>query len=355
MVVVTGATGHIGNTLVRALLARGEKVRCLVLPGDDLRPLKGLDVELIEGDVRHREALDRVFRGARVVYHLASVIDLVPRRAGLLYEVNVGGTRNVVEACLACGVERLVYTSSIHALAEPPEGVTFDESAPPDPARVRSHYGKSKALATLEVLEGVKRGLDAVVVSPTGVVGPYDFRPSDMGRLILDFMRRRLWAYVEGAYDFVDVRDVVQGHLAACARGVRGENYILSGERVTVRQMMEWLAEITGVPAPRLCLPTWGARLVAEVASLWAAATGGRPRINRESLDVLRSNSRISHAKATRELGYRPRPLRDSLADTVEWFRGSGMVGDPPRGRARAKVAESVRSGPDGVPSQWKH
>ncbi|MEW5934831.1 MAG: SDR family oxidoreductase [Bacillota bacterium] len=324
MIVVTGATGHIGNTLVRALLARGEEVRCLVLPGEDLRPLEGLGVELREGDVRQREALDRTFRGARVVYHLASVIDLLPRHAGVMYEVNVGGTRNVVEACLACGVERLVYTGSIHALAEPPEGVTMDESAPPDPARIPSHYGKSKALATLEVLEGVKRGLDAVVVSPSGVVGPHDFRPSDMGRLILDFMRRRLWAYVEGAYDFVDVRDVAEGHLAACTRGTRGENYILSGERVTVRQMMEWLAEITGVPAPRLCLPSWAARVVEEVSSLWAAVIGGRPRITRESLRVLKSNSYISHAKATRELGYHPRPLRESLADTVEWFREVG-------------------------------
>lgn len=326
VVVVTGATGHIGNTLVRALLARGEEVRCLVLPGEDLRSLEGLDVELSEGDVRHREVLDRVFRGARVVYHLASVIALLPRYARVLYEVNVRGTCNVVQACLACGVERLVYTSSIHALAEPPEGVTIDESAPPDPDRIPSHYGKSKALATREVLEGIKRGLDAVVVSPTGVIGPYDFRPSDMGRLILDFMRRRLWAYVEGAYDFVDVRDVAEGHLAACAQGGRGENYILSGERITVRQMMEWLAEITGVPAPRLCLPTWGARVVADVSSLWAAVIGGGLRITRESLYVLSSNSHVSHAKATRELGYRPRPLRESLADTVDWFREAGRA-----------------------------
>lgn len=224
MVVVTGATGHIGNNLVRALLARGEKVRCLVLPSDDLRPLEGLAVQVVEGDVRQPESLIRAFKGAEVVYHLASIVAITPGRSRLLEEVNVRGARNVANACLECGVRRMVYTSSIHALVEPPIGTVMDEAMPFDPARTYSEYGKSKARGALEVLDAAARGLNAVIVNPTGVIGPYDFRPSEMGQLFLDFARHRLGTYVDGAYDFVDVRDVAAGHISATENGRTGEN-----------------------------------------------------------------------------------------------------------------------------------
>jgi DNA-binding MarR family transcriptional regulator len=184
MIAVTGPTGHIGNVLVRELLKRGERVRALVLPGEDLTPIQGLDTEMVEGDILDLDSLIRAFEGVDAVYHLAGVISIVPGEWDRLYKVNVVGTQNVIRACSACGVRRLVYASSIHAFAEPSPGVTFDETSPFDPGKLSMEYDRSKAMATLEVLEAVEKGLDAVVACPTGVMGPYDYRLSEMGRLI---------------------------------------------------------------------------------------------------------------------------------------------------------------------------
>ncbi len=326
MIVVTGAAGHIGNTLVRALLEKGHKVRCLVMPREGLEPLAGLDVEIVEGDVRDRASLVKAFAGASVVYHLASIISLVPGRSSLLTEVNVNGTANVVAACRECGVGRLVYTSSIHAFAEPPKGVAIDESAPIDPKLIKMEYGRTKAQATRVVLEAAAEGLDAVVVCPTGVIGPHDYKRSEMGQLFIGFARGLVSAYVDGAYDFVDVRDVAEGLIAACERGRRGEVYILSGELITVKELVKVLAQITRRPAPRLRAPAWLADLAAALATPIAKLLGERPVFTRESLITLRSNPLATHAKATRELGWVPRPIRRSIADAIDWFRSQGMI-----------------------------
>ena len=190
MVVVTGATGHIGNVLVRQLLSRGEDVRVVIPPFEDTASLDGLKVEMVEGDVRKIDSLIQAFKGSDVVYHLAGIISILSGKSELLYQVNVVGTRNVAEACLKTGVRRLIYTSSIHAIAEPPHGIVIDESFPFDPDRAIGEYDRSKAQATLEVLQGVKQGLNAVIVCPTGVIGPYDFKLSEMGQLILDFVKQ---------------------------------------------------------------------------------------------------------------------------------------------------------------------
>lgn len=184
MVVVTGATGHIGNVLVRELLSRGENVSVVIPPFEDTACLDGLQLEMVKGDVRQIDSLIQAFRGGDVVYHLAGAISILPGKNELLHQVNVVGTRNVVEACLKTDVRRLIYTSSIHAVKEPPHGTVIDETLPYDPDTVLGDYAKSKARATLEVLKGVKRGLDAVIVCPTGVIGPYDYydyRVSDIG------------------------------------------------------------------------------------------------------------------------------------------------------------------------------
>jgi dihydroflavonol-4-reductase len=325
LIVVTGATGHIGNNLVRHLLAAGGQVRCLVLPGEDLRPLAGLPVEVRWGDVRDPIALREAFSGATRVYHLASMVSIDPGDSPALEEVNVRGARRVAEACLACGVDRLVHTSSIHALAEPRPGMAIDEEQAFDPDVIETAYGRSKARGTREVLAAVERGLDAVVVCPTGVVGPHDYRPSPMGQLILDFARRRLPAYVDGAYDFVDVRDVAAGMEAAAARGKTGRSYILSGQRLAVREILSLLAELTGAPLPRLRIPRWYAYTAAGLLTLYARLVGSRPLLTRDSVYTLRSNSRISHARAARELGFRPHPVRDAIADAVAWFRERGL------------------------------
>jgi len=335
--VVTGATGHLGNNLVRTLLEQGQQVRAVVLPNDPAQAIAGLPLERVEGDVRDLGALVWAFRGADRVYHLASLITIAPGRADLLQQVNVAGTHNVVEACLRDGVKRLTYVSSIHALVEPPHGTTIDEGMPFDPSRIATEYGRSKAQAALEVLEGVKRGLDGVLVCPTGIVGPYDYQPSEIGRLFLNVARRRMPAAIEGAYDFVDVRDVVQGLLAAAEKGRRGETYILSGETVTVRQMMAYLEEAAGVRAPRLFLPVGLARSLARAAFSFARLTSTRPLFTGESVDILCSNCCISHDKAAHDIGYTSRPFQETVRDTIRWFREAGMLA------SRRGVAKRIR------------
>ncbi|MEW6107520.1 MAG: SDR family oxidoreductase [Bacillota bacterium] len=326
MVTVTGATGHIGNVLVRDLLARAQRVRALIPPCEDPAPLDGLNVEKVEGDILDVGSLVRAFKGSDVVYHLAGIVSIVPGKRDLLYRVNVVGTKNVVEACLEAGVSRLVYTSSIHAIAEPPSGVVIDESLPFDPDRMEWEYDESKALATLEVLKAKDKGLDSVVLCPTGVVGPYDFRPSEMGQLFINYARRSMRVYIDGAYDFVDVRDVACGHVLACDKGGSGETYILSGERVTVLELMQMLERVTGVRAPRLKVPVWQAQSVAALAPLYSRLTGRRPLLTSYSVRTLQRNSFVSNAKARRELGYSPRPLYESVADTIKWFKDTGRL-----------------------------
>jgi len=326
MVVVTGATGHIGNVLVRELLSRGENVRVVIPPSEDTTPLDGLKVEMVEGDVREIDSLIQAFTGSDVVYHLAGIISILPGKSKLLYQVNVMGTRNVVEACLKTDVRRLIYTSSIHAIAEPPHGTTIDETFPFDPDRAIGEYDRSKAQATLEVLKAVKKGLDAIIVCPTGVIGPYDFKPSEMGQLFIDFVRKKLKAYIDGAYDFVDVRDVAIGHILACQKGRTGESYILSGERITITDLMSMLAGITGERPTLFKTPIWLAKIIAIFTPLYYSLTKAKPRFTQYAIRTLTSNSMISRAKSRRELGFSPRPLRESIGDTIRWFRENGKL-----------------------------
>mgnify|MGYP001024430099 FL=1 len=321
MNLVTGATGHIGNVLVRDLLARGERVRAMLMPGEDPSPLYGLDVERIEADVLDFQSLLGAFLGIEVVYHLAGIISIMPGKDNLVQAVNVIGTRNVIQAARLCGVRRFVYTSSIHALSRIPHGTTIDESVPFDPQHAISMYDYSKAQASLEVLEAVQTGLDAVIACPTGVIGPHDYRRSELGQLILDCVQHKPMFYVEGAYDFVDVRDVAQGLILASEKGQTGESYILSGERLSVLGMIKSLQEILGKRLVTLKIPMNLARFSARFTPLYYQLSRKKPRFTPYSLETLESNSVISNAKAVRELGYSARPLNVTLADTVRWFR----------------------------------
>jgi dihydroflavonol-4-reductase len=325
MILVTGATGHIGNVLVRQLLALGKKVRAFKLPGEDMAPLRGLEVDVVEGDVLDQTSLQRALEGVKHVYHLAGVISILSGVSRILDRVNVQGTRNVIAACREAAVERLVYTSSIHALAEAPHGAPIDERQPFDPARTRGDYGRSKAQASLEVVAAARQGLNAVIVCPTGVIGPYDFRRSEMSLVIGNYARRTLKLYVEGAYNFVDVRDVAAGHILACERGRVGESYILAGERITVKRLLETVEELTGraARAPHVKVPFWLARWAANFTPLYYRLTRTRPQFTALALHTLCSNSEICAAKAQRELGYTARALRDSLKDTLAWFNAN--------------------------------
>lgn len=327
MVIVTGATGHIGNVLVRELLARGVVIRALVLPDDDKRPLAGLDIETVHGDVTDPVSLKSAFAGAELVFHLAGIVTIMPGMASVLERVNVGGMRNVIATCRASGVRRLVYTSSIHAIAEPPHGTVIDESQPFDPDRVLGDYARSKARATLLLLDEVRKGgLDAVICCPTGVIGPWDYGISNIGQLILDFASGHLKSYVSGAYDFVDVRDVARGLILAADKGQPGRHYIFSGAQVQVPELMEELARDIGYPAPTYRIPHMIARTAGILASVYYRLLRRKPVFTAYSIDVLRSNSLVSSARAREELGFTSRPWQESIRDHVEWFRTEGML-----------------------------
>ncbi len=320
MILVTGATGHIGNVLVRKLLEGGQKVRALIWRGEDTSPLNGLEVESVEGDVLDPTSLQAAFKGVEEVYHLAGIISIMPGKIPLVWRVNVEGTRNVLEAARRNHIRRLIYISSIHAIQRAPHGVTIDESLPFDANNPYGAYDRSKAAASLEVQKAAAAGLETVIVCPTGVIGPYDFRPSEMGSVILDAAMGKASPYVDGAYNFVDVRDVADGMILTAEKGRAGESYILGGQKISVRYMLETVREVTGRAFTSIRIPFSFAEFAARFMPHYYRWTKARPRFTPYSLEVLQSNSNISHAKATRELGYRPRPVYESIADTVRWF-----------------------------------
>ncbi|MFZ5858740.1 MAG: NAD-dependent epimerase/dehydratase family protein [Chloroflexota bacterium] len=320
MWLVTGATGHIGNVLVRKLLGRGEKVRALIPAGESREPLEGLDVEAVEGNVLDLDSVFKSMRGVRGVFHLAGVISIMPGPNPFVRRVNVEGTKNVLNAAGEAGVEKVVYTSSIHAIKRVEAGV-IDENIPYDMDNPYGAYDRSKAEATLEVLNAAHAGLEAVVACPTGVIGPHDYRGSMMGAVIHDAAAGKPSLYVDGAYDFVDVRDVVNGLITAAEKGKRGESYILSGNKISVRYLLETIREITGRGFFQMKIPFDLAKFAAMFTPMYYKLAHATPRFTPYSLEVLQSNSNISHAKATRELGYKPRTVYETISDTVKWFR----------------------------------
>ena len=323
MWLVTGATGHIGNVLVRKLLERGENVRALILPGESRESISGLKVEAFEGDILNLDSVFESMRGIKGIFHLAGVISIMPGPNPFVRKVNVEGTKNILRAASEKKI-KLIYTSSIHAIQRVDASAgMIDESVPYDMNNPYGAYDRSKAEATLEVLNAARSGLEAVVACPTGVIGPYDFRGSMMGAVIHGAAVAKPTLYVDGAYDFVDVRDVADGLIAAAENGKRGESYILSGQKITVRYLLETVREITGKHFFQMKIPFDLAKFAAIFTPVYYRFANETPRFTPYSLEVLQSNSNISHAKATRELGYKPRPIFDSIRDAVKWFLDS--------------------------------
>lgn len=318
MIAITGASGLVGGNLVRALLAQERQVRALV--HHDRRALDGLDAETVSADLTNPVSLERAFRGAQVVYHLAGSISIRMDNWEELQRINVEGTRNVVEACLRCRVEKLVYFSSIHAYRQEPFNLPLDEDRPLLTDERIPPYERSKAAAERIARQAPERGLPTVIIVPTAILGPYDFRPSYLGQALQLLSRGRIPALVRGGYDWVDVRDVVEGAMQAERLGRSGSRYILSGHWRSLRELARIAAEITGKSAPRFVVPIWLAELFQPVMARLAKINGSQPIYTVAMLNALRSNRRVSHARAAKDLGYAPRPFEQTLKDTLKWF-----------------------------------
>lgn len=320
---VTGANGHLGNAILRVLADRGASVRALVLPGEELT-FPPEDAEVVRGDVLDVPSLERFFdlpADARIrVIHAAGIVTIASHDDPRVRAVNVGGTRNVVEACVRHHAEKLVYVSSVHAIPEEGTGHTIAETRAFSPEKVEGLYARTKAEATRIVLEAADAGLDASVVHPSGIIGPYDPGRNHLTQLVKDFVSGKLKACVKGGYDFVDVRDVAKGVVAACDKGKRGECYILSNRYFSIPELLKTLGELVGRKVPH-ALPLWFAKATAPLAELYYKLRHTPPLFTAYSLKTLAGHVFFSHAKADRDLGYTTTDMRTTLADTLAWLK----------------------------------
>lgn len=315
---VTGPSGHVGANLIRHLIDRGWTVRALI--HQDQKGIQGLDIEKVDGDVLNKQTLEECFQGVDVVFHLAGRISIEGDPGGHVYRTNVEGTKNVVEASLYCQVKKLIHFSSIHAFNPIPLEKEVDESRGEDNRPTTAHYNRSKVESEYEVRKAIDKGLDAVILNPTSIIGPYDFAPSLMGETFLKLYHGELMALSAGGFDFVDVRDVCQAAIAAVDYGKKGENYLLSGQWLSVKELAQKVKEVKNVKVPRFALPFGFLYSILPFVKLYADITKSTPLFTKESLATLQEYRQVSYHKAQEELGYTPRPIEDSISDIYDWF-----------------------------------
>jgi dihydroflavonol-4-reductase len=324
-VLVTGATGFVGAHLVRALLARAQQVRCLVRPASRLDNLAGLEVERVTGDLCDGAALTAAVRGCEVVYHCAADYRLSADPAEI-HRHNVEGSRNLLRAAAQAQVQRVVYTSSVGALGTEPDGRAATESTPVSLDDMVGPYKRSKFLAEREAEAWAHRGLPVIIVNPSTPIGDLDIKPTPTGQIVVDFLRRRMRAYVTTGLNFVDVRDVAVGHILAAERGLPGEKYILGHQNLTLKDLFDRLARISGIAAPRVRLPHWVPLALAHLEAPIARRLGRPPRVPLEGVRMSARMMFFDPSKAVRELGLPQSPIEPALERAVSWFRGRGYV-----------------------------
>ena len=323
---VTGATGFVGAAVARALLREQWQVRVLARRGSDRRNLRSLDVEVSEGDLTDMDSLQRAAQGCDGLFHVAADYRLGARDPAELYRANVEGTRNVLSAAHRAGVRRIVYTSSVATIGIPADGTPGDEQSANSLDNMIGHYKRSKYLAEEVVREAAQGGISVVIVSPSTPVGPGDVKPTPTGQLVLDAAAGRMPAYVDTGLNIVHVDDVAAGHLLAYERGRPGERYILGGQDMSLREILEMIARLEGRTPPRVRLPYGVVLPIAYLVEGFARLSGRSGRITLEGVRMSRKKMFFSSAKAVRELGYRWRPPVQAFEDAIRWFRDNGLL-----------------------------
>ncbi len=324
---VTGATGFVGSHVARLLAGQGAELRLLVRPTSLTANLEGIAGERVIGDLREPESLRKALAGCEAVFHVAADYRLWARDPQQMYGSNVAGTRNIIQLAQQAGVRRVIYTSSVATMGFTANGHLADENSPVGLGDMIGHYKRSKFQAEQVALEAGRSGVDVVVVNPTTPVGERDIKPTPTGRVIVDFLKRKFPAYVDTGLNLVDVAEVARGHVAALERGKSGERYILGGENLTLKQILDRLAALTGLPSPKVKLP-YAVALATGIVD--TAVTGlllrREPRVTVDAVRIGRKKMFVSSAKAERELGWKIVPVDDALGRAVEWFRGHGYA-----------------------------
>ncbi len=333
---ITGATGFVGGAVLRELLQRRWEVRVLLRSTSDPRNLEGhpYPFEQVEGNLRDKSSLRRAVQGCGTIFHLAACYSLWNPRPEEIYKDNVDGTRNLLEAAGDAGVERIVYTSTVGVLKASRDGAPVDESHLAELRDIRGHYKRSKWLAEACARDLAQKGLPIVIVNPSTPVGPHDVKPTPTGRVIVDFLRRRMAAYTNTGLNLVSVEDVAVGHVLAAERGETGRRYILGAENYTLKRLLETLSSLTGLEPPRFCVPRRLLLPLAALSSGWTMLSRKSPLIPWEAARMAQRHMYFDSTRARRELGFMPGDVVHALDRAVRWFRENGYVGGLPAGHA---------------------
>ena len=322
---VTGATGFLGSHVARQLVARGDEVRVLMRPSSNNRAISDLSLEYVTGDLRDAASLERAMNGVQRVFHVAADYRLWSKNPQEIYDSNVGGTKNLLAAARKAGVEQLVYTSTVATIAvDRPE--LPNEFTDAKLGEMIGHYKRSKWMAEQEVLQAAKEGAPAIVAMPTTPVGPWDWKPTPTGKIILDFLNGKMPGYVETGLNFVGVEECAAGHLLVSERGKMGERYLLGAENLTLKELLDALAGITGLRAPGMKIPHGVALGVAYVESAFSRLIGKDPQIPVEGVKIAKHKMFVDCSRAQRELGFQPGPPAAALERAVRWYQANGYV-----------------------------
>jgi len=324
---VTGATGFLGSHVARVLTEQGAELRLLVRPTSDLRNIADLNAERVEGDLRDPASFEKALAGCDSVFHVAADYRLWVRDPDPMYRANVEGTRALLQAARNQGVRRIVYTSSVATMGFSSNGSLADESSPVSLADMIGHYKRSKYMAEQVAFEAARSGVDVVVVNPTTPIGERDVKPTPTGRIVVDFLKRKFPAYVDTGLNLVDATECARGHVQALEKGRAGERYILGGENLTLKQILDKLAAITGLPSPKVKLPYVFALATGVVDEVVTGRIFGKePRATIDAVRMGRKKMFVSSGKAERELGWRTVPVDGALQRSVTWFRANGYA-----------------------------